>query len=281
MAAHDRIPEGQARCIGRSFRAGNGDAVQRRTTALAVTFTVLEAVAALGLVAISVHGPEGLTLAAPMYFVCAAALTWWAARRFDSARVVVGVGLLGLVVAPGLVMSLAGVEELAYERRIAATRVTDVRDEAILSSTGQPIGVRLSYTVSVPKRGYFGILPQIYSAESRTEPLRLDAKRWTIDGRSDPTPFEPGREHTMHVELYPSIVAIAHGQRCLFGETSSPLPADVIRSPLRVSISETPYGAEYRGGREERTRGDYDLAELYRGVLAEGLPACTALQSAR
>lgn len=235
--------------------------------------------AAFVLLAVSVHGPDSLPVAAPIYFGCVVALTWWSARRFDSAHVILGVGVLALAAAPGLLLSLAALEEWAYDRRIAATRVADVRDEAILSSNGQPIGVRLSYTVSVPKRGYFGILPHIYSGESRTERLRLDAKHWTIDGRSDPTPFEPGREHTMHVELYPSIVAIVRGQRCLLEQAPPAIPADVVRSPLRVSISETPYGAEYRGGHEERTRGDYDLAELYRGVLAEGLPPCTTLQS--
>ncbi|HEX6052237.1 MAG TPA: hypothetical protein VFZ21_23390 [Gemmatimonadaceae bacterium] len=83
----------------------------------------------------------------------------------------------------------------------------------------------------------------------------------------------------MRVELYPSIVAIVNGQRCLLDGMLPPLPDDVVRLPLRVSISETTYGAAYRGGREERTRGDYDLAEMYRGVLAEGLPPCSTGQS--
>ena len=60
----------------------------------------------------------------------------------------------------------------------------------------------------------------------------------------------------------------------LVGGDVPPLPGDTSRTPLRLTISETTYGNVYRGGREELTRGRYDLAELYRGVLAEGLTRC-------
>jgi hypothetical protein len=53
-------------------------------------FTVLDAAAAFVLLAVSVHGPDSLPVAAPIYFVCAVTLTWWSARRFDSARAVFG-----------------------------------------------------------------------------------------------------------------------------------------------------------------------------------------------
>ena len=44
--------------------------------------------------------------------------------------------------------------------------------------------------------------------------------------------------------------------------------------PLRIMISDSRYGNTYTGGREAFTQGSYDLAELYRGVLAEGLTPC-------
>jgi hypothetical protein len=248
--------------------------VTRRSIVLATAFTVVEGVAALGLLAVSVHGPDGLTIAAPLYLLAAVGLTWWTARRVGSVRGVLAVGMLALAAAPGVFMLLEGLDGLAYERRIAATRVSDVRDEPILSASGRPIGVRVSYTVSVPKRGYFGILPSIHSRDARAERLWLSAARWTVDGRSEPTMFEPGKRHAMRVELYPSIFAISRGGPCLVSPNAPPLPDTIVRAPLRLMILETTYGAVYRGAREEVTRESYDLAELYRGVLAEGLARC-------
>ena len=52
------------------------------------------------------------------------------------------------------------------------------------------------------------------------------------------------------------------------------LPDSLEASPLRLAISETTYGIVYRGAREETTRGAYNLVDLYRGVLVEGLKPC-------
>ena len=249
--------------------------MRTRGKVIAATFTVLQALAALGLVALSVHGPSGLIAAAPVYFVVAAGATWWAARRATGLGTLLVVGALALAAAPGVITLLAGIETLAFDRRIAATRVTDVRDEPIISSsTGRPIGVRLRYRVTVPARGYFGVLPSLHATGARSERLSLRAVRWTIDGSSTPTAFEPGRVHAVDVELYPGPLAVERGVRCLAPLPIPSLPEGVLPAPLRVMISESTYGDVFRGGREETTTGSYDLAELYRAVLAEGLAPC-------
>jgi hypothetical protein len=81
------------------------------------------------------------------------------------------------------------------------------------------------------------------------------------------------------VELYPPILFIKpRGERCLSPVLPPSLPEPSAPKPLRLDISETPYGAPWRGGREESTRAAYDLAEMYRGVLAEGLEPCKVAQ---
>jgi hypothetical protein len=247
-----------------------------RSKALAAILIGLEALASLGMLAVSVHGPDGLAVAAPVYLLAAAGLTWWIARRFDSALVLLGVGILLLAAVPGVVLALDQAGRMAHERRVAATRVDGVRDEPILSASGRPIGVRVSYTVSVPKRGFFAILPSLHTREQGVTNLRLDALRWTIDGRSEPVALEPGRRHAMAVEMYPPILAYSRGERCLVSLLVPALLDDVSAAPLRIVIYETTYGNTARGGREEVTRGAYDLAELYRGVLAEELKPCAS-----
>jgi hypothetical protein len=249
--------------------------VSSKVKVLVAMFVVLEAVAALGLIVVSVHGPTGLAAGACVYFVVAAGLTWWAGRRVASAWAVAAVGVALLGTAPGVFAVLVQLENVGYARRVAATRVADVRDEPIISaSSGRPIGVRLSYSVTVPDRGYFAVLPSLYARDARSERLSLSAVRWTIDGSSEPKPFEPGKTHAMVVELYPPILFFRRDERCLATTLMPALPESVAAAPLRVMISETTYGNVYNGGTERLTSGNYDLAEFYRGVLAEGLKPC-------
>jgi hypothetical protein len=248
--------------------------MNRTTAALVATFVVLEALAALVMAAMSVHGPDALPIAAGAYFVIAAGLTWWAGRRMASALRFAGVGLALLAAAPAVVAVVIKAEEVAYQRRIAATRVDDVRDEPILGVSGRPIGVRVSYRVTAPKRGYFWILPSLYSQAKQGNRGIMSTGRWTIDGSSEPRPFERGRTHVMVVELYPSLLFFGREGRCLSVPVGLPVPDVMPAAPLRLAISETTFGDSYRDGTEQVTRGAYDIGKLYQGVLAEGLQNC-------
>jgi hypothetical protein len=242
--------------------------------ATALAFIALQALAALAMFALSVHAPDGLAVAAPVYFTAAAALTWWSARKSWWHLFATGVAALAAPVAIYGLLDFAG--QAADRKRIAATEVRDVADEPILSTAGQPVGVRLSFSVVVPKRGYFGITPSLYPRDESGRHLRLEPLKWRFDGRAGPPelgPFEAGQRHNLEFEMYPPILFVTgKGERCL---THSPSP-DLRRpapAPLLVDLHETPYGAPWRGGREQPTRGTYDLAGMYRAV-AEGLPPC-------
>lgn len=225
--------------------------------------------------ALSVHGPAGLAFAAPVYFAVAASLTALSAFRLKRASVTIASGVLMLALAPGTFLLLDRLERIAEQRRVAATQVSDVRDELILSARGRPLGVRISYSVSVPATGYFGITPSLYSRDPAAGRLQLAAMKWTIDGHPEPRPFQAERSHAIVVELYPTLLFIKpQGERCLSPIAVPALPESPTPKPLRLEISETPYGAPWRGGREESTHGAYDIGEMYRGVLAEGLQPC-------
>jgi hypothetical protein len=241
-------------------------------TLAAVVLIALQGLAAAALFLASIHGPAGLTIGAPLYLGVAAALTWWAGRKSWKLLIVTGAAMLAA--APGLHFVLDKAERIAYDRRIAGTQVAEVRDEPILSA-GRPIGVRLSYQVIAPARGYFAILPAIHGGAA-AEGFGLQSRRWTFDGRGgiEFGPFEPGKRHDVMVELYPeSFVLGPGGAACVF-PISRPLPEARPAAPLRVEIYESRYGSAARGGREERTRSAYDMATLYRNVMASGLPAC-------
>jgi len=247
--------------------------------AVAALFILLQALAAIALFASSVHGPSGLGVAAPLYLATAAALTAFAAFRAKSMALPIACGVTMLAAAPGLFVLLDRLDGVVYQRRIAATQVSDVRDELIYSAGGAPIGVRLSFAVRVPSAGYFGISPSLDAPGPETERLSLVPLRSTMDGAERGAKFEADRRHQLMFELYPPILSIRpQGERCLTPVAVPPLAQASTPKPIRVTIYETSYGLPWRGGTEQFTRGAYDLVAIYRGVLAEGLPACKVVQ---
>ena len=97
-----------------------------------------------------------------------------------------------------------------------------------------------------------------------------------MDELQNPKPYEPNTTRSMVYELYPPTLFFKRDERCFATTWLAEIPESTVAQPLRIAISESMYGETWRGGREETTKGSYDLAELYRGVIAEGLPPCSA-----
>ncbi len=226
-------------------------------------FLLVHAMAALAMAALSVHGPSGLVAGAAVYFAVVVALVLWASAR-RSWRFLLAAGVAMLAAPPAVFLSLDQLERSRHERRVAATRVSEVHDEPILSVAGRPIGMRLTFAVSVPESGSFAISPSVYGAEG----LYMNAMQRTLDGRADAWEYEAGRVHRQSAELYPPILMRgADGQRCLSHFTPT-LPSGREAVPLRIVIEETAFVG--------RTSRVYDLPQLYRNVIAEKLPSCGA-----
>lgn len=230
---------------------------------VAALFIALHALAALAMLALSVHGPAWLGPGAGLYFAAVVALVLWAGAR-RSWRFLLAAGVLMLAAPPGVFVLLDWLERSRDEQRLAATRVSEVRDEPIVSAAGRPIGLRLSFAVSVPESGSFAISPSVYGAEG----LYMNAMQRSLDGRADAWDYEAGRTHRQSAELYPPILMRApDGTRCL-SRFLPTLPPGREGAPLRIVIHETPFAG--------RTGHAYNLPQLYRNVIAEGLQPCRA-----
>src|SRR5262245_18738122 len=99
-------------------------------------------------------------------------------------RKAAALAFVALLAALALFLLNGYIERGRAADRIAGTVVTDVYDAPILSA-GRPVGVRLSYDVVVPAGGHFAIFPALRGSGA-SEPLELQAKRWTVDGRPGP-----------------------------------------------------------------------------------------------
>jgi hypothetical protein len=226
-------------------------------------FVLVHAMAALAMAALSVHGPSGLVAGAGVYFSAAVALVLWASAR-RSWRFLLTAGVFMLAAPPAVFVFLDQLERGRNEQRVAATRVSEVQDEPILSVAGRPIGMRLSFAVSVPESGSFAISPAVHGAEG----LYMNPMQRTLDGRADSWQYEAGRVHRQSAELYPPILMRAPDGALCLSHFVPTLPSGREAVPLRIVIHETPFAG--------RTQRVYDLPQLYRNVIAEKLPPCSA-----
>jgi hypothetical protein len=114
------------------------------------------------------------------------------------------------------------------ERPIIRAQIIDWSDELLFTEKGNPIGVRLKYTMSVPAEGSYSLYPHLYpenSNASAVAALSMRVHRATVD----PLPegmenqdqlffgaratFKPNRVYNFTVDLIPNFVSFIDHQK--------------------------------------------------------------------
>jgi len=194
----------------------------------------------------SVHGPALFPYFVMGYAVAAVAILW-AAYIFVRSRGyrhqtllfgACGVVLAGALVGASLLSwGALGEWEMARQERVAgATQVFNLRDEPLLSATGNPIGVRLHYSMRFPNSDYFWHTPSLRAEQD------FGASIWADGGFAEPTatpPLLPGKNTAPRYEA---------GKEYEF--TADILPYFLVRSRdgAKLCLLEPP--AHYRAGFE-------------------------------
>ena len=134
----------------------------------------------------SAHGPALFPYFVFGYLcITEAALAWLyflvrrRARKHNILILLLGAASLGICLFAASAVSVSPLnnwEFLRAEREAAATQVLNMRDEILLSPRGNPIGMRLRYSIRFPRRGYFWQSPTL------TPDTNLAVSVWA-DGR--------------------------------------------------------------------------------------------------
>jgi hypothetical protein len=132
---------------------------------LTLLLTVGSVVLSIGIVLMSIHGPESSPAFALAYFLIGNTIWWLAFARFQQKDAPLYYTLLGGVafIALGFGAGAAPhVFDSAFEEyKLTRTVVSDVGDELLLSEQGNPIGVRLRFTLRFPIEDYYWIEPHL------------------------------------------------------------------------------------------------------------------------
>ena len=180
-----------------------------------VLLTVGSIVISLGIVLMSIHGPESSPAFALGYFLIGNTIWWWVFTRFRKNdaplyyTLLGGVGLIALGFGAGAVPH--AVDSAIEEYKLTNTEVSDVSNELLLSEQGNPIGVRLRFKLRFPMEDYYWIEPHLQPPNGlyRTISDRLPERVH----RTDPLDLEPIAKS---VEPYPHALNPDRGEDMFF-----------------------------------------------------------------
>jgi hypothetical protein len=202
----------------------------------------------------------------------------------------VGGGALALGAAAFVAFYLSTyLDALDRERVARRTRISNVRDEPIVTRDGHPIGVRVSFAAEFPsKRRPHEFQPQLSEHDRAATGtawsvpgLSLDVRQVQVDGAarfqlSDhrQPDLAPGR-HELALDLYPHVVHVGmDGDPCLAAGPRPQVPDAGTPIRLRVVIPVSSYGAHAGAGEAGETRNAYDIVAMYRAVLGGAVQSC-------
>jgi hypothetical protein len=239
---------------------------------------------------------EFLQVALVYYVLPLSVLLWlgWAAARFSGFKRSVTIFTLfgvALPVAYHLAWQVPGIVGHQWHAvQLALARIEDVSDQTLLSEHGQPIGIRLSYTVTFP----LGLseLGQQPPADAPQAGLFLPRDKGTLMyfvnrksslGDAALGGFRAGTT-TITVDAVPAFMPLAiqfpsgfppsvPGNLCFRWESAEGRRLQLAAVPQPALLDVGPSGRYVERG-SRRTKQDYRLDVFYQGALAESAVEC-------
>ncbi len=203
----------------------------------------------------SIHGPEGFPYGILVVVAIAEALLWTCYgfirrrgyRHSGWLLVIAGVLLSGALVAASQATWGMMVDwEVARQERLAtATQVFNLHDEPLLSAQGNPIGIRLRYSMRFPTGDYFWHTPSLRAGKD------VGAGLWA-DGRFT----EPAVTPPMPAGKYG---APRHEAGKQYDFTADVLPYFLVQNKARTKLCIVEPPPEYRAGWERLIAGGEEL----------------------
>ncbi len=158
-------PKPSPRPLGLSVQRGRGTKSTDPVKIIAVAFVFVYVILAWLLVGLSVHGPDSLPWLAGVYLIAATSALLLTCRylyntdRKYQAVIAFLVGLGLACCAPLVVAASAAYEEIRRDLQLARTKVSDVTGETLYTESGNPIGIRVSYTIRFPWNDHYDVDP--------------------------------------------------------------------------------------------------------------------------
>jgi hypothetical protein len=181
---------------------------------------------------------------------------------------------------------------------VARVTVRNLKDEPLLSASGTPIGVRLSYSLRFPRDGFYTPIPQVYPERigyGYTGAMSLKVHQFEIaplpDGANNSAQppqvrylsrafYKAGQDYRYTIDLIPNYALYNEQKRsfCIatrtFSHNSRERFTSEVMSDTKLRFRIAIQGTDMDGRQPQLTGQTYIPNTWYSGYLKDGAPEC-------
>jgi len=242
----------------------------------------------------SVHGPELILQFSIGFLIIAIVILWWIyffvkRRNFKHSTIIfffsaLGVGLLlvGTIIASW--KPLVDLDIYRLEKHSANTEVSNMTDEILFSPKGNPIGIRLKYSMRFPDNNYFwessSMSPEKYLGVSIWSDMRIANRNIEppMIG-TGPLKYEQGKTYNFTIDMIPYFVIqnVDKTKLCIMKPPKEYTDAfqKLIQNNESVHFNIKVSGTKFSG----ITTKTYSPKEFYDSAIEEGAFECKENQT--
>ncbi len=185
-----------------------------------------------------------------------------------------------------ITVMISNAEDAAITANFKNTQVTNFHDEILFSEKNNPIGIRLSYEVAIPRSGRYFPEPSISFDNSRSENFHFYLSGVKIDplpqlerqGVSLIGNYDAGVSYKIITDLKPSFLPIDQktGNPCIYFYDSDKekLVKNAAPERMEVDIDGTSFNRYYGQG-IHYLNNNYNLQDFYDSAVKEDIAECT------
>ena len=227
------------------------------------------------------------------FFVVSLSLLWFFYTFFERKQsahktiwfILVAIGISGLIIPVWWATeTISNAYYAALEKNFRNTTVTNFHDELLFTERNNPIGIRLRYTVTVPRSGRYFPTPSVGYGKSRAGHFYLTAVKINplpqLEGRgvSLAGHYKAGVSYEIIADLRPNFLLPDRktGKPCVFFaslDEENTIKNETVSQRLEIDIDGTSF-SRYYGQGIHYLEHEYNLKAFYDSIAQENILRC-------
>jgi hypothetical protein len=259
---------------------------------IAISFSLVCVILSFGLLLLAKED-DNFVYGALGFFVVSLSLLWFFYALFERKQfahktiwfILLAIATSGMVIPAWRVTeTISNAYYTALEENFRSTTVTNFNDEVLFTERNNPIGIRLRYTVTVPRSGRYFPTPSVVDGKSRAghfylvavkiKPLpQLKARGVSLAGN-----YKAGVSYEIVADLRPLFLLPDKktGKPCVFFaslDEENMVKNAIVSQRLEIDIAGTSFNRYYGRG-IHYLEHEYNLKNFYNSIAQENIPGC-------
>lgn len=259
---------------------------------IAISFSFVCVILTFGLL-LPAKEDDNFVYGALGFFIVSLLLLWCFYALFERKQfarktiwfILVAIGISGMVIPVWWATeTISNAYYTALEENFRSTTVTNFHDEVLFTERNNPIGIRLRYTVTVPRSGRYFPTPSVGNGKSRAghfylaavkiKPLpQLEARGVSLAGN-----YKAGVSYEIVADLRPNFLLPDKktGTLCVFFaslDEENLVKNEIVYQRLEIDIDGTSFNRYYGRG-IHYLEHEYNLKSFYNSIAQENIHRC-------